>query len=136
MAITFDHDLKIINITSPQDTLSCQELLDAIRTEEASVLGIQDNQIATASGKETLSDGVYVGMTVNLLDWQVKFWEGNYIAKVLGGNLVGGVGNDPIAYTPGVQVLLVQSAASTIVTASGAIPTASENAQAVWGYER
>lgn len=150
MAITFDYALHLINITSPQDTLSCQQLLDAIRAEEATATGIRYEPIATASGKEDLGSGVSVGMTVNLIDpWQVKFWSGNYIAKVAGGNLVGGVAGDPIAYSAGVQVLLVQSAASTIVTTSTgsglsaeehdklmAVPTAPTTAAAVWEYER
>jgi hypothetical protein len=150
VAIEFDHTQHLINIMSPQNTLSCQDLLDAIRTEEASATGINYPQIASASGKEDLGSGVNVGMTVALIEpWQVKFWAGNYIAKVAGGNLVGGLGGDPIAYSAGVQVLLVQSAASTIVTQSTgsglsaeehdalmAVPTAPVNAAAVWSYER
>ena len=150
MGIEFDHDQRLINIPSPQNPLSCQELINAIREEEASASGIWYPQIATASGKEDLGSGVAVGMTVNLIEpWQVKFWAGNYIAKVAGGNLVGGLGGDPIAYSAGVQVLLVQSAASTIVTTSTGsglsaeehdklmnVPTAPVNAAAVWEYER
>jgi hypothetical protein len=125
MAITFDQTNKLINITAPQDTLSCQDLIDAIRAEEASETGQVYDQIATASGKEDLSGGVFVGMTVNLISpWQVKFWAGNYIAKISGGNLVGGIGGDPVAYSAGVQVLLVQSAASTVVVTSDGLNTA------------
>ena len=132
MAITFDHAQRLINITSPQNALSCQELIDAIRAEEATQLGIHDTEIASASGKESLDAGVTVGITVNLLaPWQAKFWAGNYIAKVAGGNLVGGLGGDPIAYSAGVQVLLVQSAASTIVTEGGSVPTVGEIAAEV-----
>ncbi len=125
MAIEFDHDQKLINITEPQDTLDCQALIDAIRTEEASDRGIVHPQIATASGKEDLGDGVFVGMTVNLISpWQVKFWPGNYIAKIAGGNLVGGISGDPVAYSAGVQVLLIQSAASTVVVTSDGLNSA------------
>jgi len=150
MAITFDHAAFLINITNPQNTLSCQDLINAIRDEEASATGVDYPQIATASGKEDLGSGVAVGITVNLLEpWQVKFWAGNYIAKISGGNLVGGLAGDPVAYSAGVQVLLVQSAASTVVTLSTgsglsteehdklfAVPSADNNAEAVWGYER
>ena len=114
-----------INIQSPQDTLNCQDLIDAIREEEASEHGILYDQIAAASGKESLGNGVYVGMTVNLLSpWQVKFWAGNYIAKIAGGNLVGGILGDPVAYSSGVQVLLIQSAASTVVVTSDGLNSA------------
>jgi hypothetical protein len=61
--------------------------------------------------------------------WQLRFPAGNYIARVAGGNLVGGPGGDPIAYTPGVQALLIQSAASTIVTTGGSALTAQESAK-------
>jgi hypothetical protein len=119
LAIEFDHDQQLINITTPQNTLACQDLINAIREEEASDRGIVYDTIATASGKEDLGEGVYVGMTVNLLSpWQIKWWDGSYIAKVAGGNLVGGILGDPIAYSAGVQVLLIQSAASTLVVSS------------------
>lgn len=125
MAIEFDYDNNLINITSPQDTLICQDLIDAIRTEEASERGITYQQIATSSGKEDLGGGVYVGLTINLISpWQVKFWGGNYIAKISGGNLVGGILGDPVAYSAGVQVLLVQSASSTIVVTSDGLNAA------------
>ncbi len=120
MAIEFDYANHLINITSPQNTLSCQDLIDAIRTQEATEAGIRYPQIATASGKELLDVSTAVGLTVFLISpWQVKFWGGNYIAKIAGGNLVGGIAGDPVAYSAGVQVLLVQSVASTVVTTAG-----------------
>jgi hypothetical protein len=150
VAIEFDHDSHLINITNPQNTLSCQDLIDAIRTEEATERGIMYPQIASASGKEDLGAGVSVGLTVELIaPWQVKFWSGNYIAKIAGGNLVGGPSGDPVAYSAGVQVLLVQSAASTVVTQSTgsglsaeehealmALPSSTTTANAVWSYDR
>jgi hypothetical protein len=63
--------------------------------------------------------------------WQLYFQPGNYIARVAGGNLIGGPSGDPIAYSAGVQALLIQSANATIVTASGSIPTANEIADTV-----
>ncbi len=108
---------KLIKLTG--DTLDVQDLINAIRNAEASEEGIQYGVIAEASGKEDLDTGVQVGLTVNLLGtWQVQFAQGNYIAKIGGGNLVGGPSGDPVAYSAGVQVLLIQSAASTIVTQS------------------
>lgn len=129
MAINFDMENNLINITSPQNTLSIQDLIDAIRIQEASDEGIFYSQIATASGKEDLGGDVYIGITVNLIaPWQIKFWEGSYIAKISGGNLVGGPSGDPVAYSAGVQVLLIQSAASTIVIqSSGSCLTQSEH---------
>lgn len=132
MAFLFDFTRQLIEIEAPQTEVSIQGLLDAIRAAESSEQGIVYGQIARSSGKEALGDGVSVGITIELLgDWQLHFWVGNYIAKIAGGNLVGGPGGDPLAYTPGVQVLLIQSAASTVVQVftGGSALTADEHAQ-------
>jgi len=118
MAYQFDFDSRLIYITSPQTEVVIQDLIDEIRANEASQTGITYDKIANASGKESLGGQVNVGITVQLLDWQIKFWEGNYIASITGGNLTGGVSGDPVAYSAGVQVLLIQSAASTVVQVS------------------
>ena len=115
MAYSFDFEDKIINGVNPQTDVDVQDLYEACRQAEDSEVGIQYGKICNASGKESLGSGVAVGLTVELLGWQLRFWEGNYIAKITGGNLVGGVGGDPVAYSAGVQVLLIQSAASTVV---------------------
>ena len=130
MALSFDHAAQLIEVTSPQVTLDVQSLIDAIREEEASERGICYPQIATGSGKESLGGSVAVGITVNLLSpWQVRFWAGNYIAKASGGNMVGGIAGNPIAYSAGVQVLLIQSAASTVVAVGGSALTTTEHDQ-------
>jgi hypothetical protein len=120
MALAFDHSNGIIEVTAPQNAVDVQTLLNSIRAEEASERGIVHDEISKASGKESLGEGVQIGVTVELLgNWQVHFWPGNYIGKIAGGNLVGGPAGDPVAYSAGVQVLLIQSAASTVVTSSG-----------------
>jgi hypothetical protein len=63
--------------------------------------------------------------------WQLKFPDGNYIARVAGGNLIGGPSGDPIAYSAGVQALLIQSANATVVTTSGSGSSANDIADAV-----
>ena len=138
MAFVFDFTNNIIEITEPQTEVVIQDLINSIREAEASEEGIHYGQIATASGKEVLGEGVAVGITVKLLgNWQLHFWVGNYIAKVSGGNLVGGPGDDPIAYTEGVQVLLLQSAAATIVTSDGSAAfTKDDVTEAVWDADR
>ncbi len=134
MAYSVDFASNLIEVTFPQAEVLAQDLINAIRDAEASEKGILYGQIARASGKETLGPSVAVGITVELLgDWQLHFWPGNYIAKVAGGNLVGGPGSDPIAYSAGVQVLLIQSAASTVIAtggggAAGALTQAQEDA--------
>lgn len=119
MSLTFDFVNELIEVGDGQVDVAVQDLVDAIRTAEATETGIVYNSIAGSSGKETLGPGVAVGVTVELLgSWQLHFEPGDYIAKVAGGNLVGGPAGDPIAYSAGVQVLLIQSAASTVVTVS------------------
>jgi hypothetical protein len=128
MAYVFDFQNTLIEITSPQTDVDIQELIDEIRTVEATTQGIAYPRIADASGKETLSAGVNVGITVELQNgWQLHFWEGAYTATIEGGNLVGGLAGDPIAYSAGVQVVLIQSAAATIVSTGGSALTQEEH---------
>jgi len=130
MAYVFDFTSQLIEITEPQVTVDIQDLINSIRTAEASEEGITYEKIADASGKESLGGSVSVGITIELLDWQLHFWEGDdYTATVSGGNLVGGVAGDSIAYTAGVQVIIIQSAASTVVETGGSALTTEEHNQ-------
>jgi hypothetical protein len=116
---TFDFQTSLINIDSGFTDVDCDSLYTAIKLAQASEEGIIYGRIAAGTGLVELGPGVQVGLTVELLgSWQLRFAVGNYVARVAGGNLVGGPGADPIAYSAGVQVLLIQSAASTIVTSS------------------
>ena len=71
----------------------------AIQEAQATSEGIIYDVIASGSGLNDLAAGVQTGLTVALGDWQVRFPDGNYIARVGGGNLIGGPGGDPIAYS-------------------------------------
>ena len=118
MAYVFNYHIQIIDITFPQTEVDCQDLINEIRNAEQDNIGMAYPKIADATGKDDLGGGVLTGITIYLYpNWQLRFWEGDYTARITGGNLVGGPGGDPIAYTPGVQVVLVQSASSTIVNA-------------------
>jgi hypothetical protein len=124
----FDFNTSLIEIQNPYVSVDIQELVNAIRTTEATDIGIGYAQIGAASGKQSLGESVVVGITLELLNnWQLHFWAGSYIAKVSGGNLVGGLAGDPIAYSAGVQVLLIQSAASTRVVTGGTALTTQEH---------
>ncbi len=112
MALTFDHASQRISVTSPQVSLSCQDLINAIREEEASERGIAYDPIAQASGKDDLGGGVSTAITVFLLDnWQIGWYAGSYTATIGG-------------------------AAATIVAGDGGgtAPSASEVANAVWAH--
>jgi hypothetical protein len=130
MAYVFDFTNQLIEIVEPQNIVDIQELINAIRMAEESEVGIAYSKIANASGKETLGGSVSVGITLELLDWQLHFWEGDdYTATISGGNLVGGAAGDTIAYTAGVQVIVIQSAASTVVSVGGSALTSEEHNQ-------
>ena len=127
---TFNFQTDQINIDSGAVDIDCLGLYDSCKLAQASEEGIIYNRIATGSGLASLGPGVQVGLTVELLgSWQLRFPAGNYIARIAGGNLVGGPGGDPIAYTAGVQTLLIQAAASTVVTTGGSALTPAESAQ-------
>lgn len=129
---TFNFGSSIIDVDSGVSDVDCDALHDAIKLAQASEEGIIYDRVGKGSGLDILGPGVQVGLTVELLgSWQLRFATGNYIARVAGGNLIGGPGGDPIAYSAGVQTLLIQSAASTVVTAGGSVPTANQNAAAV-----
>lgn len=111
----------------PDQDVTVQSLINSIATAEATEQGILHDQIADREGKTDLGGGVAVGITIELLgNWQLKWPVGNYVAKVTEGNLVGGPGGDPIAYSAGVQQLVIQSAAATIVTTGGSALTTAE----------
>jgi len=136
---TFDFSASLIQVDDGVVDVNVLDLYASTRDARASEEGIQYDAIAYGTGLVALGGGVQIGITVLLLGgWQLRFAPGAYIARVTNGNLVGGPGGDPIAYSAGVQVLLIQSAAATVVTVSGSgggdAPTAAENAQAVWTH--
>jgi hypothetical protein len=129
---TFNFQTTLVEIDSGVVDIDCNVLYDAIKLAQWSEEGIIYDRIGQGSGLNDLGPGVQVGITVELLGaWQLKFPAGNYVARVAGGNLIGGPSGDPIAYSAGVQALLIQSANATVVTASGSIPTANEIADTV-----
>lgn len=117
---TFDFTTSRITVDSGVTDVDCIALYTAAKVAQASQEGIIYDRIAKGSGLSVLGPDVQVGLTVELLGaWQLQFPAGNYIARVAGGNLIGGPGGDPIAYSAGVQTLLIQSAASTVVQGGG-----------------
>lgn len=134
MAILFDDISRLITIEAPETEITCQELLNAIRQFEASNVGIDDPQVASAAGKEPLGGDVYVGITVTLYDWKVLFearpgpdW---VTCSIAGGNLVSldsdGDFQSPIEPTAYVTATLTASSSATLQEL-GAIQYASFN---------
>jgi len=132
MALSFAHATK--RITVPQadaQPLLIQDVLNAIREEEASERGITYDQIADAAGKDDLGGGVTTGITLNLRStWVLEFAAGAYQATVTGGNLADALAR--IYNTGSPQVLIASSAASTAVATGGSSgPSAAAVAAAV-----
>jgi hypothetical protein len=130
---TFRFADSTILVDSGITDVDCYTLYDAIKLAQASEEGIIYERIGKGSGLNDLGPGVQVGITVELLgSWNIYFEPGNYVARVAGGNLVGGPSGDPVAYSPGVQALLIQSANATVVTAGGG--GGGSSAADIWAY--
>jgi len=126
---TFNFENSIIEVDNGVIDVFCTVLYDAIKLAQSSEEGIIYERIGKGSGLNELGPGVQIGITVELLgSWQIKFQDGNYVARIGGGNLIGGPGGDPVAYSPGVQTLLIQSASSTIIEVGVSGLTSEESA--------
>jgi hypothetical protein len=122
MGYLFNYYQQIIDITSPQTTVEAQELISEIRQAEFDNIGLAYPKIADATGKEDLGGGVTTGITIYLYpNWQIRFWAGTYTATFTGGNILGGLGDEPFAYVAGVQIIVIQSASSTLVYGTGGL---------------
>jgi hypothetical protein len=116
---SFDEVNKVITVELPDTEITVQQLINAIRDWEDELVNMDVAKIADASGKESLGGGLVVGITLNLLnDWQLKFADRpgpDFIqCTVKDGNLVGGIGGNPIKESAYTQVKLILSAAGTI----------------------
>jgi hypothetical protein len=133
---TFRFDVSRIDVDQGATDIDCATLYAGVKLAQASEEGIIYDSVGKGSGLNILGPGVQVGLTVELLgNWQLRFPTGNYIARVAGGNLIGGPGGDPIAYTAGVQTLLIQSAAATVVQSGGGASNAPTVSQIVAGIK-
>ena len=119
---TFDFTAKQIQLAVSRTAVTLQDLVNVIREAESSWVGIQYDEIAESSGKDDLGQSVEVGITVNLLnDWQLKFANQASATQcfVTDGNLVGGITDNPVAYSTNVQANVTRSAAATLVAGGG-----------------
>lgn len=128
MALSFDHAAKRILVPQAEASpLLIQTLINAIRAEEASERGITYDQIADASGKESLGGSVLTGITLALRStWKLEFAAGAYQATIDGGNLSDALNR--VFNTGNPQVLALSSAAATLVETGTSGLTPSESA--------
>ena len=88
--ITFDKTNRLINVGGTTE-VSIQELINAIRNFEDELVNFDIPSIASASGKESLGGDLFVGITLKLLNWKLKFEDRdppNTVCNVTGGNLI------------------------------------------------
>jgi len=120
LPLVFDFYNSIIEVPAPDITLDLQYLINQIRDNEDNLNpGIAYAKIADASGKDDLGGSVYTAITVRLLDsWRVRFearlGPDTVQCTISGGNLVGGLDDNPVAPSTYTQVLNLSSSAGTI----------------------
>lgn len=133
MTIAVDFFASRIRVSSDQTALDVGALYTAIKDAQDSDVGIMYAPIAAGAGRFDLGGGRTSGLVVRLnASWQVEFL-GTGQRTIDGGTLVGGAGGQPVAVTPGTQVVLNRPAdAFGVATGGAAGPTAAEIAEAVW----
>jgi hypothetical protein len=128
---------RIVTVAAPEVAVTIQDLYDTLRTLEAEPYGVDEPSIVSGAGKEPLGGGLYVGLTVTLLNARLAFEARpgpSFVqCQVSGGNLVAvdalGAEMNPIQTTAYTQVIMAASSSSTLL--EGEI-SADEVAEAVW----
>lgn len=118
---------RIIFIPDPTIEVSIQEIYNAIRDWEDEWDGIDMASLAEAYGKQSLGGGVYVGITLILInDWRIQFETRSVdtICTIYGGNLLADnqYNNQPIKPSPHISVIIAQSSSAIILEGSGTSP--------------
>jgi isochorismate hydrolase len=130
MAIVFQKDQRIILIEAPTVDVTVQELLTAIRNYEDSIVGMDIYKIADATGKEELGGGLFVGITLQLINWTLQFEARggpDYVLCDVGsGNLLAVSGSTDLGTL--VFVNPIEPSAFTTVTKTSAVSAALLNA--------
>lgn len=90
LSVDWEATPRIIEVASPSTEITIQDLVDTIREFEENLSNLCYPRLLDCAGKQYLSPGKYVGITVELQDARVKFedrvsWTR---CKVIGGNLV------------------------------------------------
>ena len=123
LSINWSASPRIITVDAPSVEITCQDLLDTLRFEEAQPANMDDKTIVDASGKETLDDSNNVGLTITLQNALVGFEARlgpEYIqCRMNGGNVVAKTSNlvtyfkTPVYPTAFTQVVTTASSSAT-----------------------
>tara|TARA_R110002096_G_C14661938_1_gene728449 strand:- start:43948 stop:44640 length:693 start_codon:yes stop_codon:yes gene_type:complete len=94
--LTFDIPNQVIEVDLPDLNLTIQELWDQTQTFLGTHQAMSIPHFMFGAGKDDLGGGNFVGITVTLVDWCVKFADRagptTIVTTISGGNLVGRVG--------------------------------------------
>ena len=127
MAIIFDRVNRIIEVEADEIKVNAQDLLNAIRGFEDDQGNMDIPHIAEAAGKEDLGGSVFVGITLKLINWKVKFEERETptICDIYGGNVVAideyGEPMSPVEPSSNVTVTKTSSSSATLIGGGGAL---------------
>ena len=142
--LTFDKDTNIMEVSLPDTEITIQEIVNQVRNFEDNTApdntgGMDIPFILSAGGKEPLTSTTWVGITITLIDWTIKFADRagpSWIScNIVGGNIVAydtGTSDYVIPITPAtyVNTNITASSSATIAEGTGADPAAI--ASAVW----
>ena len=122
--LTFFKYEKVIQVDSPQTSVTIQDLINQIRNYEELLINLDYGTIANAYGKQALGGGAFIGITLELInDWRIAFearaGPSTDLCIVSGGNLVAinQYANNPIKPTTFTQVNIAQSTSPSIIQA-------------------
>lgn len=122
--LTFFKSEKVIQVDSPQTSVTCQDLINQIRLYEENLNNLDYPLIANAYGKQSLGGGSFIGITLELVnDWRIAFEARNgpdtVACTISGGNLVAinQYSNNPLKATAFTQINIAQSSSPTIIQA-------------------
>ena len=122
ISIAWDASPRMIRIQEPSTSVLIQDLHDTLVALEDSLDGMGFPNIVSSAGKETLGEGIQVGITLTLLNAQIEFearFGPTYVQCVItGGNIVALDDNgdllNPVFPTAFTQVVLEKSASATL----------------------
>lgn len=124
---------EVVYITSPTDTVTIQELLDAFRAAEDTPEGIAfGGPVATltdafcdAEGSIDVGGGYLNPITMTLdANWYIEFWSGVALGTVAGGNVTGGKDDRPVRAEVASADTVLQLGAERGIQTSGALSSA------------
>ncbi len=122
--LDFNHNLKQITVLIPDVKITIQEVYNKAKDEEDFThIAMTTGTICTASGKENLGEGNFIGITMTMQNgWTLGFEERvvDTPVQVLDGNIVAvsGVVGEQFHFTPFTQILYQGSVSPTISVAT------------------